>query len=81
MFEPNPCSKKDDTLLYEKRYKIIVGSATDTSDCLLYRKYRGNNITFTIEHPNIYACLVHQSLVPIFIVSQDALLVVPRMEV
>jgi hypothetical protein len=25
----NPCSKKDDTLLYEKRYKIIVGSATD----------------------------------------------------
>jgi hypothetical protein len=25
----------------QKSYKIIVGSATDTSDCLLYDKYRG----------------------------------------
>jgi hypothetical protein len=32
----NPCSKKDDTLLYENRYKIIVGSATDMSQRLSY---------------------------------------------
>ena len=33
----NPCHKKDDRLLYRKRYKIIVGSATDKKECLLYR--------------------------------------------
>jgi len=31
------CSKKDDTLLYEKRYKIIDGFATDRRECVLYR--------------------------------------------
>jgi hypothetical protein len=30
----NPCRKKDDTIFYEKRYKIIVGSATDMKYCL-----------------------------------------------
>ncbi len=29
---------------YEKRYKLIVGSATDSKEYLLYHKYRGNNI-------------------------------------
>ena len=32
----DPCRKKDDTLPHEKRYKIIVGFATDKGDCLLY---------------------------------------------
>jgi hypothetical protein len=32
----NPCSKKDDTLLYEKSYKIIVGSATEMNQRLSY---------------------------------------------
>ena len=32
-----------------KRYKIIVGSATDMRDGLLYHECRGNNIAFTIE--------------------------------
>jgi len=42
-FPPHLCSKKDDTLHYEKRYKIIVGSATDMKICLLYH-YRDNNV-------------------------------------
>jgi hypothetical protein len=33
---PNRCSKKDDIYRYENRYKIIVGSATDRRDFLLY---------------------------------------------
>ena len=32
----NPCSKTDDALVRESPYKIIVGSATDMSDCLSY---------------------------------------------
>jgi hypothetical protein len=72
---------KTTTRIYEKRYKIIVGSATDRRNRLLYRMYRGNKTVFTIKYPTVYACLVHQSLVPIFIVSRGALLVVPRMEV
>ena len=49
---PNLCSKKDDIYGYEKSYKIIVGSATDTRDGLLYYQYRGKYIAFTIEsHP------------------------------
>jgi hypothetical protein len=35
-FDNGPCSKKDDKLLYKKRYKIIVGSATDKKESLLY---------------------------------------------
>jgi len=35
-FYHGPCSEKDDRLLYEKRYKIIVGSATDRRDFMLY---------------------------------------------
>ena len=37
-YRSNFCSKKDDTLVHKSSYKIIVGSATDTSGCLLYRK-------------------------------------------
>ena len=33
-----------------KRYEIIVGSATDTRECLLYHNYRGNDSAFPIEH-------------------------------
>jgi hypothetical protein len=33
----DPCSKKDDRLLYRKRYKIIVVSATDMSQRFSYR--------------------------------------------
>jgi hypothetical protein len=29
---------------YEKRYKLIVGSATDSKEYLLYYKFRDNNI-------------------------------------
>jgi hypothetical protein len=47
------CSKKDHRLPCIKHYKIIVDSTTDVRDCLLYRKYRDNNIMFTIEDPNI----------------------------
>ena len=32
----NLCSKKDDTLPYEKSYKIIVGSATEMNQRLSY---------------------------------------------
>jgi len=32
----NFCSKKDDTLPYEKSYKIIVGSATEMDQRLSY---------------------------------------------
>jgi hypothetical protein len=39
------CSKKDDTLLYEKRYKIIDGFATDRRECVLYR----NNVSRAIS--------------------------------
>ena len=38
----NPCSKKDDTHLYEKSYKIIVGSATDMSQGLSYDSVDGS---------------------------------------
>jgi hypothetical protein len=37
----DPYSKKDHRFLYGKRYKIIVGSATDTSEWPLYHKQRG----------------------------------------
>ena len=36
LFDHDICSEKDYGLLYEKRYKIIVGSATDKKNCLLY---------------------------------------------
>ena len=37
---PNVCSKKDDTIFYEKRYKTNVGPATDRGRCLLYHKVK-----------------------------------------
>lgn len=37
----NPCSKNDDTHVYEKGYRKIVGSATDMSRRLLYRSVEG----------------------------------------
>jgi hypothetical protein len=40
-------------VVVQKNYKIIVGSATDTMECLLYSRYRGNKMTFTIELPPI----------------------------
>ena len=40
-FYHGPCSKKDDTFINREYYKIIVGSATDKKDCLLYRNEGG----------------------------------------
>jgi hypothetical protein len=36
LFDHDPCSEKDDRLLCRKHYKIIVASATDRRDLLLY---------------------------------------------
>jgi len=37
MKDEAPRRENDDSLLYRKRYKIIVGSATDMHDLLSYR--------------------------------------------